>query len=153
MRRGKINRGLVKVTKNQQKKHYTQFSLEEKEYLVSALRNIDTSKIIPSKHLASKLDVTYKMEDIQEVLKDNNLKDMIIEYNVTITREGVDKRVLLRSKKSFPVIIKNNTVDCNICFVISIINNEIITVYYNKQDDNHNTVDFNRYNKNLKIIG
>ena len=49
MRKGIINRGLVKKTYKQQKKHYTQLSIEELDYLEKMLHNL--KKIRPSWHL------------------------------------------------------------------------------------------------------
>lgn len=77
---------------------------------------------------------------------------MIIEYNSTNNYGKIDKRVLIRSKKSYFVDIDNTLTECNLCFVISIITGQIITAYYNEVNDNHNTIDWLRYDKSLKII-
>ena len=62
MRKGIINRGLVKKTYKQQKKHYTQLSIEELDYLEKMLHNL--KKIRPSWHLVEKKDILIKKKDI-----------------------------------------------------------------------------------------
>ena len=152
MRKGHIKRGVVKRTQNQEKKHFSQFTTEELVYLENKIKSINTNCLKPSYHLSSKTDIKYKIDDIAAVLKDDEVKNRIIEYNYTKTRYKTDERVLLRSKEEYQVLVNGKTLKCNLCFVISILTNEIITVYYNESKDNHNTIDWTRYNNNLEII-
>lgn len=150
MRKGNINRGYVKTTVNQQKKHYTQMSKEELTFLKSQIQNIKDIK--PSWHLENKASIEYKMEDVFKVVTDLDLENRIIEFNTTPSRGAIDKRVLLRSKEVYSVDINGKQTNCNLCFVISIKTHELITVYYNEYNDSHNTIDWKRYDENLKII-
>lgn len=150
MRKGIINRGLVKKTYKQQKKHYTQLSIEELDYLEKMLHNL--KKIRPSWHLVEKKDILIKKKDILKVIKDSEIRNLIIEYNTTKKSYGIDKRVVLRSKEVYNVEIGENIIECNLCFVISILSGEVITAYYNNINDNHENIDWARYNKNLKVF-
>lgn len=152
MRKGIINKGFVKRTRMQQKKHYTQLSNDELDYLVNKLREL--KNIQPSWHLVEKKDILIKKLDVFKVINDKNLKDLIIEYNVTPNRfDGKDdRRVLLRSRESYNVNIGDKSLTCNLCFVISILKGEVITAYYNSVEDNHNSIDWTRYNKDLNVI-
>ena len=150
MRKGSINRGKVKRTYRQEKKHFTQFSQEELTYLEGEIRKL--KKVIPSWHLVEKRDILVKKSDILKVIKDSDIKSLIIEYNETLKSTGIDKRVVLRSRESYSVCIGDNTIECNLCFVLSILKGEIITAYYNDINDNHDSINWFRYNKDLKIF-
>lgn len=152
MRKGNINRGVVKRTYNQEKKHYTQFTNEESLYLQEKIRSLDTSKLKVSNHLSLKSTVSYDIGDIIATMRSDDLTDIIIEFNSTKKFDHTDKRVLLRSKKVYDVEVDGNIKKCNLCFVISLLKNELITVYYNEYKDNHDTINWYRYNENLKII-
>ena len=41
---------------------------------------------------------------------------------------------------------------CNLCAVIDYERGKVITAYWNDVDDNHDTLDLSRYDKNLQII-
>lgn len=150
MRKGVINRGIVRRTYKQEKKHYTQLSKEELIYLKKKIYSIRNIK--PSWHLVEKNDILIRKSDILKVLRDSEIKDLIIEYNVTPNFHGVDKRVVLRSREEYTVDTGDNVVQCNLCFVISILKGEIITAYYNNINDNHETINWARYNKDLKVF-
>ena len=150
MRKGVINKGLVKKTYKQEKKHYTQLSEEELSYLEDSIYSL--GRITPSWHLVEKNNLLIKKNDILKILKDPNIKDLIVEYNVTSSSKNVDKRVLLRSRDVYMVDIDKSATECNLCFVISIIKGEVVTAYYNEIDDDHKTIDWNRYNKDLKVF-
>lgn len=150
MRSGIIEMGKVKKTYGQQKKHFSQFSEVELDFLKNSLRNIDLNSITASRHLKSK-NIKFDIEDIFDTLQSANLDEMIIEYNQTPKKDILDKRVLVRSAKAYDVYIDNKIEKCNLCFVISILTCEIITAYYNRAEDNHTSIDMRRYNCNLKI--
>ena len=143
---GEINRGYVKSTKNQIKKHYTQMSERELDYLKYKLNHIDTIEI--SEHLYDKITVNFNEENILSILKTETYN--IIEFNQVDNYS--DERVLVRSTRPFLVDIKKKKKLCDMCFVVSIKTNRVITLYYNERKDGHDTINFNRYNADLKII-
>lgn len=145
VRYAEFKKGEVSKTKGQIKKHYTQYTDIELDYLALLVRSIGNIKL--SNH-AKKKEITVKLNDIKKILKSSDIKKQIIEYN----RTNNDKRVLIRSKEKYETKVNGNTVYCNICFVLSLVTKTIITVYYNDTKDNHNTINLNRYNKNLKIF-
>ena len=63
MRKGIINKGLIKKTNKQEKKHYTQLSNDELDYLEKKLKSI--KKIYPSWHLVEKEDISVKKRYIK----------------------------------------------------------------------------------------
>lgn len=144
VRNAEFKKGQIFKTKGQVKKHYTQCTKTELAYLEILLKSLGSLKL--SSH-AKKKDITINMDDIKKALKDNNLKNTIIEYNET----NGDKRVLIRSKERYLTNVNNQLVYCNLCFVVSLIKKEVITAYYNSTKDNHDNVDLRRYNKNLQI--
>lgn len=128
---------------------------EEKEYLSNELKKINLFNISLSYHVQHK-NIEYNPNNIFKVLLSENIEQLIVEYNETTTNREKDCRVLLRSDFNVPTtIIEYNKVklcDANLCFVISLQTKRIITVYFNIQSDNHNTINWNRYNKDLQII-
>lgn len=152
MRKGHINKGFVKKTNNQRKKHFSQFSKGEFVYLENKIKKLDLKQIKSSRHLNLKSSISYKKDDIIAVLSDEDIKNRIIEFNITPSKGSIDRRVLLRSKEEYDVLINNNIKKCNLCFVISIITGDLITVYYNESNDSHDTIDWRRYDNDLQII-
>lgn len=148
---GKINIGKVKRTNKQVKKHYTQMTMIEKEFLKNKLHNLNKENIYVSKHLANKF-IGYSLDIVKELPFRDDVIDLIIEFNSTPMNEYIDKRVLLRTNESYIVDINGVLEECNLCIVYSIINGKIITAYWNLNEDNHKTVNWNRYNENLEII-
>lgn len=155
--RGIYNIGNVKKTKRQKKKHVSQMSETEKQYLKNKIKTIKTRDITVSKHILNKKkDIGFKMENIFEILNEDKIENLIVEYNETQNDELIDKRVLLRGNKSYNVRFKSKegsfVSSANICFVISLNTYRIVTVYWNKSKDNHKTINWSRYDKNLDII-
>lgn len=148
----KYNKGVIKKTENQVKKHIKQMNKFELRYLRNKVENLPN--IYFTNHaLTNGVDVT--IEQIKNAINGYNF---IIEYNETINQNGkVDRRVLMRSSTIYNVdfhktdgsVIKGNA---NLCFVISIDTGYIITTYYNFINDEHKTIDMRRYDKTLKII-
>lgn len=145
VRNAEFKKGQISKTKGQVKKHYTQCTKTELQYLEIILKSLGCIKL--STH-AKKKNITINIDDIKKALKDINLKDNIIEYNET----NGDKRVLVRSKEVYPTNVEGVTIYCNLCFVISLLKKEVVTAYYNSTKDNHDNIDLRRYNKNLKIF-
>ena len=150
MNYGTINKGKVSKTEGQIKKHYSQMTLKEKEFLKSKLNNLKREKLIVSDHLQRKF-IGYDLSEVKNLPFKTEL-DMIIEYNERPMNSYMDRRILVRSKKIYDVRIGNKIEKCNLCVVYSIITNSIITIYWNKSNDNHTSINMNRYDKNLKII-
>lgn len=156
--RGVYNIGNIKKTKEQQKKHIEQMNEEEVAYLDEKLNLINLNKLELSYHLLLRQDeIGFNFKDIINALKNEENERQIIEYNETPNTNSEDFRVLIRSTKSKNVTFKTKndtffTAKANICFVLSLKTNQIITVYWNKVGDSHRTIDWKRYNKDLEII-
>lgn len=149
MRYGEFKRGTISQTEGQIKKHYSQFTKEEYLFLKNKLQNLNKERIVESYHLSTKF-IGYDIDVVKELPYKDDI--YIIEYNQTPTRDYIDRRILVRSKESYDVNIKGKIIKCNLCVVFSIVTNEIITIYWNKENDNHRTLNTTRYNKDLKII-
>ena len=91
--KGEYNRGLVKRTKQQMKKHRIQMTNEELSFLEHHLKQIN--QLNYSYHVLNK-QISFDKADIENMLKHENLKSFIVEYNETPTKDGMDRRVLLR---------------------------------------------------------
>lgn len=149
--------GNIRKTNGQIKKHESQMNEEEKIYIEKKIRKIDVKDIKLSHHLRKKKkDIGFKIKDILDTLKSEDLQELIIEYNETPMRGKIDRRVLLRGDRASSVEFKSGDrvffSPANICFVISLDTSQIITVYWNKVSDTHKTINWNRYDKNLDII-
>lgn len=145
----KINRGHIKGTKNQIKKHITQMSQDEISFLSRRIKMISGSYRFGKHFLTSGRLIN--MMTIERLLNSINIQDCIIEYN----QRDNDKRVLLRSTFSSSVTLEKNGVnylaDANLCLVIDIYTGIIVTAYWNEVGDNHNNVNMRRYTSTLKI--
>lgn len=150
-------RGKVKATNGQRKKHVSQMTKDEIHYLSEKCKNIPQKKVTISKHLLQK-GISFNQVDILNTLQSPNLHSLIIEYNETPKKNGsLDSRVLIRSNISKDVQFQTKygkvfTAPAQMCFVISLKTYEVITVYWNKTNDSHTTMDWSRYQKHLKII-
>ncbi len=146
MLKAEINIGQVKITKNQQKKHYSQFSKKELELLENRISKLDVNYIWGSVHLKEKRTITYNPQDIRNVIKNHK----IIEYNTTKRKdESIDKRVVLRGRDT----VETDRGTMNLCIVLSLKNSAIVTAYYNSAlEDTHKNLNLNRYDENLKIV-
>ena len=145
---GVTKKGNVKRTDGQTKKHYSQMTATEINFLKKELKEINVHNCKVSSHLVRKFKTELKIEllELARTIKSND--SLIIEYNTVRN----DKRILIRSKKEYNVILDGRKQLANICLVISIIENKIVTAYYNSSNDNHNHINMTRYNQNLKII-
>lgn len=145
MLKAEINVGEVKITKGQLKKHFTQFTNKELALLENKVSKLNINYVWGSVHLKEKKAITYNPQDIQKVIKNHQ----IIEYNVTKRRDGrIDKRAVLRGKD----VVETDKGLMNLCVVLSLKNNAIVTAYYNSAlEDTHKNLNMNRYTKNLKI--
>lgn len=131
-------------------------SSEELIYLENIFKNMDLTKIHKSYH-AKNNGISAELKYIQYVLYKDNIKDLIIEYNETPTKNGIERRVLIRDNEEIVVEYNSDTEGkfiekSNLCFVICIDTCKIVTTYYNTSNDSHNTLNLNRYSQNLNII-
>lgn len=152
--KGIYNKGVIKRTPNQVKKHVTQMSKEEIVFLEKAVHSI-VSKVHFSQHFKTNR-VACSESYIKELLS-KDLSEMIIEYNETPSKNKVDKRVLIRDKDLQEVLFLSETTEeftetANLCIVVSILTGSVITAYWNLSSDNHKTMDWRRYNSKLEII-
>lgn len=149
--------GRIKITEGQKKKHYTQMSIEEKQFLLSKIRTIPLDEIKISNHIIRKTRVIADRKLILGTIKRCNINS-IIEFNTRPLTEFVDKRVLIRDHKVYKVKVWNNrnrTYEergCNLCVVLSLIKKEVITIYWNDCMDNHQSVDLDRYDDGLDVF-
>lgn len=140
-----------KPKKPQHKRHISQMSEKGVKILIGKFNKLDISKTtIDYEHLSKKCrerNVSFKEQDIYDLLYmaslggGQNIANMIVEYNVTYTECGYDERLLLRDDK----IVQTDKGEQNLCIVISLTQNEVITVYYNLPKDKHKSIDMRRY--------
>lgn len=151
-----IQRGRVKKTKGQVKKHVSQMSKEEIQYLARRVKLVSGSY----KWTAHSLDSSrmFNMLTVERLLNSPDLEKCIIEYNETPSkkRKGfIEKRVLLRSTFSKEVLLNHKGTssleEANLCISIDIMTGVVVTAYWNKVTDNHKNIDMRRYNKTLRI--
>ena len=144
-----IQRGRIKKTKDQIKKHVSQMTQEEIMYLQKRVKMI-SGNYKWGKHFLENGRL-FNMLTIERLLNSPNIDECLIEYN----ERDKDKRVLLRSTFSSNVSLEKNGVmymaDANLCIVVDIFTGEVVTAYWNEVGDNHNNVNMRRYNAKLKI--
>lgn len=154
--KGIYNKGYVKRTNGQIKKHRIQMTDEEILYIDKKIKSMDINSIYLSEH-ARNNNVVATIGQIKETLLNDSLKDFVVEYNETPFKGNIEHRVLLRDNKSIMVIYNEGMENqfcelSNLCFVLCMDNGKIVTTYYNIINDSHKTLNLNRYDKNLKII-
>lgn len=118
------------------KKHYTQLSNQEREAIYKLL---DGEFFYFSDYALGKMNKRGIMKwDVIEAINAGDL----IEYHFTT---GKESRALFRGKKS---------VKCNeeVCAVIDLVTNVIVTAYLNCADDEHCTIEMSNYDENLDML-
>ncbi|XZH79196.1 hypothetical protein ACSW8U_16050 (plasmid) [Clostridium perfringens] len=154
--KGIYNKGFIKKTAKQEKKHRIQMTFEELYYLSNLLKKLDLNQLHFSKHALTN-NVSSSIHQIRKILLKENLYNLIIEYNKTQTAHSLEHRVLIRDNEDVLVTYNPNTTNefkeiSNFCFVICLNNSRIITTYYNISTDTHKTLNLNRYSNNLNIL-
>lgn len=148
-----FEKGNVKKTAYQQKKHVSQMTTKELKYLFEKVKENKRS-LTPSNHLKEQIEkgkVSFKMNMVKPMLMD--LRRTIIEYNhKTNGKDVFARRVVLRSSNSYIANVEGKNVAVNLIVVIDIKTMEIVTAYNNAVSDNHNEINMNRYKKDLTII-
>lgn len=123
MLKAENNRGEVRKGENQQFKwHRSQMSKRNIEILVKEFNKNEN--------------------DIIKLLN-KDITNLIIEYNKTYLSEDKiwDKRIVIRDNET----LQTDKGKQNLCIVLSLTNNKIITAYYNLPNDKHETINMNRY--------
>lgn len=158
--RGTTNRGVQSETKNQIKKHIKDISCTELREILDIVELNNLHYIQLSNHVRDKVEVSFSLRHIQELLESNNLENLIIEINVNFSNvnysndndsDPEDIRILVRDSEAVYTTITNkrtgqvSQIPCNMCFVYSLTSNRLITVYWNPANDNHDSIDWNRY--------
>lgn len=129
-----------------EKRHIKQMNRKERDYLDNVIRPIiikDCNEDLPklSNHslqrFKKKFPVPLTKEDIIDTLSTGDF----IEYKKHYTNNVLsDKRVVLRKN------MKNDS-EYDLVLVYSLMSNEIITVWDNKNIDNHYSLDLTKYSR------
>lgn len=133
----------VRKGKNQQFKwHKSQMSKRDIAILVKEFNKLDKSNITFDTHILSKTNISFNENDIIKLLN-KDITNLIIEYNKTYLPEDKiwDKRIVIRDNET----LRTDKGKQNLCIVLSLTNNKIITAYYNLPNDKHETINMNRY--------
>ena len=136
--------GNIKITKGQVKKHCSMMNKKELDMLVKVVKSIDTNNLKYANHIHRE----FINDTLKKTIKNctiDNIKDFSIS---TIHRD--DLRVLIRSNYKDIVELDGKVQQCNLCFVIALNTNTIITTWYNSVNRQKKNVNMNRYT-NFKI--
>jgi len=143
------NKGGIEMARDQIKKHIDQMTEEEVHYLTQECKWCATQPMTFTKH-AHRRRIRFYERDVRHCLKRIGRHSDLIEYNeVWVDGTCIDRRVLLRQAKHY-YQTKNKKV--HVCFVYSIDNKRIITMYTNDVNDQHDTLDWSNYDASLFII-
>ncbi len=133
----------------QQKKHFTQMDNKEVETCANLLRNcLRNNRLNMSEHAQSKLKAPINFKALVGMIFKAPDLNYIIEYNETTRYENTSHRVLVRH----PQVTKVDGFLSYTYIVIDVNNGRIITTYYNKVTDHHDTLNMSYYTQDLKIM-
>lgn len=133
----------VKTTNNQIKKHISQMTAQESTILHTLISNLDSHEMRITNHAKNHISF------INRSIVSQTLQAFdVIEFNVTNNKP----RVLIRSRKQLNIVTERGMDKANICLVISIEENSVITAYVNCTNDNHKSIDMSRYDESINII-
>lgn len=145
-----------KVTTNvrQTKKHYVQMSDNEKA-LVKAIAKeyLNNGSLKVSDHLSHKIRkniINLSQSSIERLRNSKNFD--VIEFSILPSENSYKYRILIRTRYCEKVMVGNSYEKCNLCVVIDLTKDEIITAYWNKSNDMHKTINFSKYDKSVNII-
>lgn len=136
--------GNIKITKGQIKKHCSMMSRKEMEMLVKVVKSIDTNNLKYANHIHREFLNDTLVKTIKNCTPEN-IKDFSFS-----TMHKNDLRVLIRSNYKDIVELDGKVEKCNLCFVIALNTNTIITTWYNSINRQKKNVNMNRYT-NFKI--
>lgn len=154
--RGYFERGRVKITEGQVKKHRTQMSDQELMYIKREMGPVPELTI--SEHLERRRKegkCEFQLISLAKTLL-FQFEEAVIEFNQIFNLDGSvrGRRVLFRAKHVELADIKGRgLVPCNLCFVVDIDCKSIVTAYYNAVTDNHANINWMRYDASLSITG
>ena len=133
-----------------EKQHIKQMNKKERDYLDKVIRPIiikDCNEDLPklSNHTLQRLKEKFPVPLTKEDIIDTLLTGDFIEYKKHYTNNVLsDKRVVLRKN------IKNDS-EYDLVLVYSLMSNEIITVWDNKNIDHHYSLDLTKYSRKAII--
>lgn len=142
----------VKVTRGQKKWHSSQLSSDQTLKLLHTLvrmHKIHHGNLTTSQHLHHKIargELTVPRQAIQSALV--GFPSTLIEYNETMTPQGKRHRVLVRTQESYPIVESGRVQRGNLCAVIELESYQVITAYWNEENDNHKDINMSRYMPN-----
>lgn len=139
-----INKGTKKTQKGRNRKHYSQMIEEEIIFLTNWANMIQQVSIC--EHAKEKLEqINIDIKFLNKLL--GNISSFnIIEYN---TGKGNEQRVVI---KDYRTVNTKEGLKVNACYVIELNSRTLVTTWVNEIGDDHNTLDLNNYNADLKII-
>lgn len=116
---------------------------EELEHLAKLVSWVHDIKM--SEHVKQKLEhglTDFTLDDLYNTLCYCEASN-IIEYNRTPNKHlgVIEKRVVVRDTNTRLV----DEHEVNVCYVISLTTNRLVTSYLNRADDKHKTINMNRY--------
>ena len=129
-----------------EKRHIKQMNRKERDYLNNVIRPIiikDCNEDLPklSNHSLQRFKKKFPVPLTKEDIIDTLLTSDFIEYKKHYTNNVLsDKRVVLRKN------MKNDS-EYDLVLVYSLMSNEIITVWDNKNIDNHYSLDLTKYSR------
>jgi len=137
------------MNREQIKKHISQMSEQEEQHLVQACKQCAKKAITFTNH-ARRRHIRFQERDVRHCLRQVGRHSTLIEYN-EVWSDGIclDKRVLLRQTH---VYYQTKKKEVHVCFVFSLFENQVITMYTNDVKDNHATLDWRNYTSDLLII-
>lgn len=135
-------RGNKRTQRGRARKHITQMTRDEVEYLREQISKIDNLVLCGhAQEVAARLNIR------EQYIKSVNLqRAKLIEYN---TGRGTERRVVLRDKRCIHI---NKYQSENLVLVIDLDTQEVVTIFLNDAHDHHKSIDLTYYKKDLKII-
>lgn len=146
MEKGTFKQGQISVTKGQQKKHVSQMTDKEIRLLSLVIKSLNINETVLSRHVCDKFDssdLSFSWEQAERTFRSHKL----VEYNQT----GISSRVLIRGKRTESILVDGVVVPSNLCLVLDIKKNRVVTAYWNAAVDNHQRIDMRRYNADMVI--
>lgn len=129
-----------------EKRHIKQMAPRERQYLNNTVRNnikenCENDELVVSWHSLNRFKEKFPVELTEEDLIDTLLTGDFIEYKKVYENNILkDKRVVLRKN------MKNDS-EYDLVIVYSLIDNKIITVWDNKNTDQHYSLNLEKYSR------
>ena len=126
------------------RKHGTQIATDEEIMIWDRLYSISNWSL--ATHALTRLEeknINAKYNDIVSVIKNSFIIEYKIDYNKQVNR--CNERVVLRSNE----VINNHY---NLYVVFNLTRKRIVTVWLNRIDDFHDTLNWDLYDGNMKVF-